>query len=254
MNGQSATQFSLTYFKDAALTQSIAIPTAYQNTNATETIYVKMVNRDNPNCSVTTSFTTQVFALPVITAVVDLKQCDDDIDGFSIFNLEEVIPKIANNVSSENISFFRTQSEAQSNSNPIVNTTTYVNQTVSNDAVYVRVSNTNSCFRIAKLNLIVSTTQIPLNFTRSFTECDDAVSGTNTDGFTTFDFSSVTNQIQAIFPVGQQLDITYYRNQNDELAEKNSISNIAIYRNIGYPTTQNIYIRVDSRLDNDCLG
>ena len=254
LNGQSATQFSLSFFRDAAFTQSIAIPVAYQNTNATGTIYVKMVNMDNFNCSATTSFTIQVFALPVITTVVDLKQCDDDIDGFSIFNLEEAIPKIINNASSETISFFRTQPEAQSNTNPIVNTTTYVNQTVSNDSVYVRVCNTNSCFRIAKLNLIVSTTQIPLNFTRSFTECDDAVSGTNTDGIATFDFSSVTNQIQAIFPVGQQLDITYYRNLKDALAEKNSISYIASYRNIGYPTTQNIYIRVDSRLNNDCLG
>ena len=253
LNGQSASQFSLSYFKDAALTQSIAIPTAYQNTNATETIYVKMVNKDNPNCSATTSFTIQVFALPVITTVVDLKQCDDDIDGFSIFNLEEAIPKITNNASSETISFFKTQSEAQSNTNPIVNTTTYVNQTVSNDVVYVRVSNSNACFRIAKLNLIVSTTQIPLNFSRVFTQCDDVVLGTNTDGIASFDFSSVTNQIKAIFPTGQLLDITYYRNLADALAEKNAISNIANYRNIGYPATQNIFIRVDSRLNNDCL-
>ena len=28
----------------------------------------------------------------------------------------------------------------------------------------------------------------------------------------------------------------------------------ANYRNIGYPVTQQIYIRVDSDLDNDCLG
>jgi gliding motility-associated-like protein len=253
LNGQSATQFSLSYFKDAGFTQSIAFPKTYQNTNATETIYVKMVNKDNTNCSATTSFTTQVFALPVITTVVDLKQCDDDIDGFSIFNLEEAIPKITNNASSEAISFFRTQSEAQSNSNPILNTTTYANQTVSNDVVYVRVSNSNACFRIAKLNLIVSTTQIPLNFSRVFTQCDDVVLGSNTDGIASFDFSSVTNQVKAIFPVGQLLDITYYRNLADALAEKNAISNIADYRNIGYPTTQNIFIRVDSRLNNDCL-
>jgi hypothetical protein len=104
------------------------------------------------------------------------------------------------------------------------------------------------------LNLIVSTTQIPLNFTRSFNQCDDAILGTNTDGVASFDFSNVTNQIQAIFPLGQQLDITYYRNLNDALAEKNAIADISNYRNIGYPTTQNIYIRVDSRLNNDCLG
>jgi gliding motility-associated-like protein len=254
LNGQSATQFSLSYFKDAALTQNIANPTAYQNTNPTENIFIKVTNKDNLNCSAVASFKTEVFALPVIANVVDLKQCDDDIDGFSVFNLEEAISKITNNASSESISFFRTKSDAQNNTNAITNATAYPNPNVSNDIVYVRVSNSNGCFRIAKLNLIVSTTQIPLNFTRSFTQCDDAVLGTNTDGVTSFDFRNVTTQIQAIFPAGQQLDITYYRNLNDALVEKNAIVGISNYRNIGYPTTQNIYIRVDSRLNNDCLG
>tara|TARA_R110000868_G_scaffold111773_1_gene301517 strand:+ start:18374 stop:22198 length:3825 start_codon:yes stop_codon:yes gene_type:complete len=254
LNGQSATQFSLSYFKDAALTQPIVIPTTYQNTNPLETIYVKMVNKDNASCSATTSFTIQVLALPIITNGVDLKQCDDNSDGFSVFNLEEGISKITNNASSETISFYTTQTDAQNNTNPIANVTSYTNQIVSVDKVYVRVTNSNGCYRIAHLNLIVSTTQIPLNFTRTFTQCDDAISGTNTDGISSFDFSNLTNQIQNIFPIGQQLDITYYRNLVDALAEKDAISDISNYRNIGYPNTQNIYIRVDSRLNNDCLG
>ena len=254
LNGQLPTQFSLSYYKDAALTQSIATPAAYQNVNPTETIYVKIVNIDNPACSAVTSFKIQVFALPVITATVDLKQCDDDIDGFSIFNLEEAVAKITANAANETITFFKTLIDAQNNTNLITNATSYTNQTVSNDAVYVRISNANACFRNAKLNLIISTTQIPLNFTRTFTQCDDAIRGTNTDGIASFDFSSVTNQIQAIFPTGQLLDITYYRNLNDALAEKNSITNISNYRNIGSPNSQKIYVRVDSRLNNDCLG
>jgi gliding motility-associated-like protein len=254
LNGQSATQFSLSCFKDAALTQGIATPQAYQNTNPAETIHVKMVNKDNVSCVATTSFQIEVLALPVITNVVTLKQCDDNIDGFSVFNLEEAINKITANAATETIAFFRTPTDAQNNTTPITNTTTYTNQMVSNDLVSVRVTNNIGCFRIAQLNLIVSTTQIPLNFSKTFTQCDDAVSGTNTDGITSFDFSSVTNQIKNIFPLGQLLDITYYRNQSDALAEKNSIIDIANYRNIGYPNSQNIYIRVDSRLNNDCLG
>ena len=101
---------------------------------------------------------------------------------------------------------------------------------------------------------MVSTTQIPLNFAKTFTECDDAILGTNTDGIASFDFSSVTSQIQNIFPVGQLLDIRYFRNLADALAEKNTIMDISNYRNIGYPHTQKIYIRVDSQLNNDCLG
>ncbi|MFT5253114.1 MAG: gliding motility-associated-like protein [Flavobacteriales bacterium] len=254
LNGQSATQFSLSYFKDASLTQNIANPTTYQNTNPIETIYVKMVNNDNVNCAVPTSFKIEVLALPIITKIVDLKQCDDDIDGFSAFNLEQVIDKITDNAVTETISFFETAIDAQNNANPILNTTTYTNEVVSNDKVYVRVANSNECFSIAHLNLIVSTTQIPLNFIKTFTQCDDALLGTNVDGIASFDFSSVTTELQNVFPAGQLLDITYYRNMADALAEKNTITDITNHRNTGYPNTQNIYVRVDSRLNNDCLG
>jgi hypothetical protein len=34
------------------------------------------------------------------------------------------------------------------------------------------------------------------------------------------------------------------------LAEINEITNISNYRNIGYPNTQNIWVRVDSDVDN----
>lgn len=254
LNGQLSSKFTLTYFKDSNYSQLIVTPTNYQNAFTTETIYVKMANNDNPSCFATTSFTLQVFALPVVTAEVNLKQCDDDVDGFSQFNLEEAIPKITTNALNEKISFFKTLSDAQINSNSITNVTSFTNQTVSNDAVYVRVENNNSCFRIAKLNLIVSTTQIPLNFVRNFTECDDSILGTNSDGISSFDFSQVTSQVQSLFPAGQLLDITYYRNVDDALSEKNGITNISNYRNIGYPNTQKIYVRVDSKLNNDCLG
>lgn len=254
LNGQSAGQFELSYYKDAALTQGIATPIAYANTNTSETIYVKMTNKDNVNCFALSLFQIEVLALPEITSVVSLKQCDDNIDGFSVFNLEEAINKITANAATETIVFFKTQIEAQNNSNPIINRTSYNNQIVSNDVVYARVINANGCFRITQLNLIVSTTQIPLNFAKTFTECDDAILGTNSDGIATFDFSNVTNDILNIFPVGQLLDIRYFRNLADALAEKNAITDISNYRNIGYPNTQNIYIRVDSQLNNDCLG
>ena len=254
LNGQSASQFVLSYYKDAALSQLIATPNVYANTIASETIYVKMINKDNAACFTITSFQIEVFALPVITSVVYLKQCDDNIDGFSVFNLEEVIDKITANAANETIAFFRLPTDAQNNTSAITNPTTYTNQTVSNDAVYARVSNANGCYRIAKVNLLVSTTQIPLNYSKSFTQCDDAILGTNTDGIASFDFSGVTAEIQNIFPVGQLLDIRYFRNLADALAEKNAITDISNYRNIGYPNAQKIYIRVDSQINNDCLG
>jgi gliding motility-associated-like protein len=50
------------------------------------------------------------------------------------------------------------------------------------------------------------------------------------------------------------LDITYYRNLTDALAEQNAINDISNHTNISNPVTQNIYVRVDSQVNNECLG
>ncbi|WP_430399835.1 T9SS type B sorting domain-containing protein [Flavobacterium sp.] len=254
LNGQSASTFTVEYYRDSTLTNLIVTPNNYVNINATETIYVKVFNTQNPSCFATTSFEVRVFDLPVVNSPISLKQCDDDNDGFSAFNLTEANELISSTTTGFIFSYFETSAQAQSNSNPITDFTTYTNQTVSTDQIFVRVENANGCFRVVTLNLIVSTTLIPASFQRNFTVCDDALSGSNTDGIATFDFSSVTGEIQALYPVGQVLDITYYKNQVDALAEQNAITDISNYTNTGYPNSQDIYVRVDSQLNNECLG
>tara|TARA_R110001583_G_scaffold4351_5_gene25292 strand:+ start:22186 stop:26181 length:3996 start_codon:yes stop_codon:yes gene_type:complete len=257
LNGQTATDFTITYFRDAALLNEILNPTNFQNTTQIQPIYVKIVNNGNSNCSATTNFNIEVFELPTITTPVILKQCDDDNDGYSIFNLTEANTKISVNTATETFTYFKTFMGATINDNAekIFNPTSY-NSAINTDIVWARIENSNGCYRVSEINLIVSTTLIPASFQRTFYECDDFLDVLNdeTDGITSFNFSSVTSEIENIFPVGQQLFINYYRNETDALAEENPILDPSNYRNIGYTTTQTIYIRVDSKLDNDCLG
>lgn len=254
LNGQLLTGFDVKYYTDEFFLDEIATPSNYVNTNALETIYVQVSNRTNPLCMANTRFDIEVLELPITTAIVDLKQCDNDLDGFSYFNLNEVIAEITINAISETITFHETLAEANSGNNAISNTITYINEVVSNDVIWARIENNSGCFKTTQVNLIVSTTQIPLTYTRDFYECDDDLDGDSTNGISAFDFSSVNSEIEAIFPVGQQLIINYYRNEADALAETNPILDISNYRNNGYPNTQNIYIRVDSAVDNDCIG
>lgn len=196
-----------------------------------------------------------IYALPtLLSTTATLKQCDDNNDGFSSFNLNESTLLLVSSPTGLTFSYYETALDAQNGSNAITNSTTYTNQIVSNDIVFVRVQNTNGCFRVAQLNLNVSTTLIPSSFQKVFTVCDDVASGSNTDGISTFNFSSVTAEIQALYPPGQLLVITYYKNITDALAEVNAITNTSNYSNIGYPNTQNIIVRVDSQLNNECLG
>lgn len=252
LNGQSSLNYTVSYYSDALFANLIANPSSYHNTNRTETIYVRVVNNANSNCTGETSFNIEVFELPNVSPFVELKQCDDDLDGFSIFNLMEVYSELSSHFQNKVITFHESRNEAEAGANGILNTTTYSNQTASADSVWARVENANNCYRVAQVNLIVSTTQIPDTYTRDFYQCDD---GTDiSDGVASFDLSTVNAEIEAMFPAGQQLIINYYRNLADALSEINPISDINDYRNIGYPNTQDVFIRVDSALDNDCLG
>ncbi len=253
LNGQLVSGFKVRYYVDAAKLNEILTPEQYINTNLNETIYVTVENKLNVQCISETSFNIEVASLPVVTPAVDLKQCDDDLDGFSYFNLNEVIPKITSNAANETIVFFESQADAENNINPINNSTAYSNQTVSADVIWARIENSNGCYGTSQINLIVTTTRIPNTFTKDFHECDD-LDGNPSDSISIFDFGSVDTEIQAMFPVNQQLTIAYYRNEADAFAEENPIADISNYRNIGYPDFQKIYVRVDGKLDNDCLG
>ena len=204
--------------------------------------------------------------LPIVASTVTLKQCDNDTDGKSLFNLTEANTKISLNAIHENFTYFLTSVAATigdiTSTNYISNPTNFENRTVNTDVIWARIESQFGCASISEIELIVSTTGIPATFQRSYTVCDDFLdeNGNNTvnnndrDGITTFNFSTINNEVIAIFPAGQQLIINYYRNENDALAEENEILDISNYRNIGYPHSQQIYIRVDSEIDNDCLG
>ncbi|MBP6754913.1 MAG: T9SS type B sorting domain-containing protein [Bacteroidia bacterium] len=205
----------------------------------------------------TGSNTSQITIYPqptLLTNSINLKQCDDNLDGFSAFNLNESISLLVSNPTGLTFTFHETLLDAQNNTNPISNTTNYTNQIVSNDIIFARIENVNGCFKTAQINLQISTTLIPSFFQIVKNECDDLASGSNNDGIATFDFSNATAQIQSLYPTGQLLNITYYKNLIDALAEQNQIINTSNYSNVGYPNIQNIYVRVDSQINNECLG
>jgi gliding motility-associated-like protein len=233
-------------------TSNLINPTHSYSTAGNYTVSVSVTGTNG-----TGNNTRQITIYPkpnLLNTAIALKQCDDNNDGFSAFNLNETIPLLVSNPAGLTFTFHETLLEAQNNTNSITNTTAYANQIVSNDIIYVRVENSNGCYKTAQINLYVSTTLIPSTFQIVKNECDNIDSGSITDGIATFDFSAATAQIRALFPTGQLLNITYYKNLSDALAEQNAITNISNYSNVGYPNTQTVYARVDSQINNECLG
>jgi len=204
--------------------------------------------------------------LPIVTNTVVLTQCDDDIDGISYFNLTEANNEISTNAANETFGYFSTQAAAiagDTNSpDYIIDPLTYFNDTSPyNAVVWARITSAFGCSVVSEMELEVSVTAIPNTFQHLLSVCDDFLdidgndnaNNNDRDGIASFDFSAVKNLVQNIF-LPQTPVVNFYRNEADALAELNKITDISNYRNIGYPNTQSIYIRVDSAIGNDCLG
>ena len=194
------------------------------------------------------------YPLPVVTTPITLKQCDDDIDGISIFNLTQKNDVISANYLAETFTYFTTLTAANNSDNTfiIANPIAY---STGNRSVYARVENSNGCFRVARIDLIVSVTQIPPNYViQNLYKCDD-----DRDGVVGgFDFTVIQNNLLAFLP--SNVSVKFYKTQADFLAETdasgNSLAITAInnYSNIGFPNSQTIWVRVDSTVDNSCYG
>jgi len=192
--------------------------------------------------------------LPVIVENVSLFQCDQDTDGITIFNLNEANELISVDYLNETFSFYFDESEAllgtpNSIADPVNYQNTNSDPTINPNQIFVRVETINGCSRVAQLDLFVSTTQIPTGFSiPPYQECFD-----DSDGSTTFDFSDSEATILGIFPPTQPLTVAYYESELDALSEINPILDIQNYENTS-GVDQFIWVRVDSDIDNSCVG
>ncbi|MDT0554306.1 T9SS type B sorting domain-containing protein [Urechidicola vernalis] len=267
LNGKNPSDFSISYFTDNTYSNQIpenSTPingddiTSYFNdpslndSDGEQTIYVKVTNIIDSNCFSENLFKLKVNLLPSINpSPFVLEQCDDDFDGFNTFNLTEINTEIITNITTEVFSYFESNIDALNNSNAIIDPINYTNEIANIDnSIWVRVENENGCFRVSQFELVVKPSAIPASFLETFYNCDDG-QDTN-DGIATFDFSSVTAQIEAIFPVN--IDVHYYQNEADATSEINEITDPSSYQNIDSPGMQEIWVRADSSLGNDCLG
>ncbi len=258
LNGKNIADFDFTYFTDSGYLNQILTPSTFTNTILNgQTIYVRITNALGSSCYTDTSFNIQVHPLPMLNTIVELKQCDDDTDGISLFNLTEANELISSNHLNETFSYYLSEAQAQTGlmAGQISNITSYPNQNPINDVVFARVENTPGCYRTARIDLVVGVSQIPMSFnTLEYTVCDDEfIDGNKRNGIATFNFSDATPIIESLFPI-PHIEITYYTNEIDALAEENAIPDISKHRNDGSPNVQNIYVRIDSEDVNACLG
>ena len=231
---------------DAILGQN-SITNIYSNDRI---IYARLTNASN--CSAVNSFNLVVKRLPIINNnIVSLKQCDIDSDAVTNFNLTQANILISTD-NSYTFSYHNSQNGAEQNNDFVTNETFF--NAANGSIVWARVQNTQGCYRVAQVNLIVSTTTINQNYVFPINECDDYIDANDpdADGYDYFNLTVIESPIRALFPVGQTYTFSYFLNQNDAQSELNPITNPTNYRN-EVINSQVIWVRIESNL-YECAG
>ncbi|WP_439151958.1 T9SS type B sorting domain-containing protein [Winogradskyella sp.] len=215
---------------------------SYSNTNAfNEVIFVRIENTSNTNCYSIDSFEVIINDAPVANDV-SILQCDEDgiPEGFTIFNISQIIDDITGGAPNSEVEFYLSQSDAELQENAI-DANAFENF-FNPQNIIARVENTvTDCVSYSNVSLEVSTTS---SNNASLSACDD---DGNEDGFTTFNLSDTNAIVLAGAPAG--LVLQYYETYNDALVETNPLG--TTFTNT-VPYNQTIYARVEN--SNACYG
>ena len=169
-----------------------------------------------------------------------LEVCDDDTDGFGLFDLslsnEEVLNGL--DLSDFSITYYETPENAENAENPIITPFAYTNVTPFNQIVWVRVeNNATACYNTSSIELTVNELPVltqpdPLNL------CDYNNPGDEVEGFNLED--SIGQVLQGQTGIG----ITFYETQEDADNATNPI--VSPYTNTS--NAQTIYLRGENEI------
>ncbi len=241
LNGQNTSMYAVRYYltwSDASNDEN-AIASTFENTTATQKIYARVYNALSPTCFVIGDFTLGVTPSISVNNPENIKVCDDDNDGFSIFDFSYQIPYLLSGKSASalNITYHISLIDAQNGDNP-VNSTAFTNTEAYGQTMYIRVYSTtnNDCYAIASFDInIYDSPQVE-------TVSDWWVCEPNFDGKHVYDFTEKDAEILGDLNA-TDFTVSYYSNESDanlgQNALKGNYQNTAVSETISYKVTNN---------------
>ncbi len=247
LGGQSASTFTVSYHASLIDAQNDVdpLPMPYTNIGPNETIYVRLKNRNNPDCYDTTSFDLVVKAAPELHPVTDWTVCDTDTDGLFTFDLSQKDTEVyqGQDASLFSVSYFSSQADADANLNTLA--TGYTN-TAPVETLYYRIFNTTypECYETGSFRLEV------INGVIAYAPNNREVCDTDNDGFYTFDLSLIETEV-----IGTQnaasLNVSFHGTLAD--AQNNTNAHNAIAFTNSTPRNERVYVRVENSNDTTCF-
>jgi len=233
---QGQTGFNVTYFEtlENAENNTNVLPTFYLNTTSPFNVFARITSGEN-GCFDISTFEILVNPAPETSALNPIVICDDDQDAFSIINLENIIPEVVANTSDRRISFHNSFVDANSDNNPITETSNYNAQT---ETIFIRVENElTNCISIETLSITVNTLPVFTTIT-DFIFCEN-----NSDDIGEFLLSSKDAEILN----GQTgKEVLYFLSLSEADSGMNPIDKNTDFINTSNP--QEIFVRVQPLL------
>jgi hypothetical protein len=179
---------------------------------------------------------TCAFSQLTLQTPAPLSVCDDNNDGFIVFDLTEKDFEITASLPAGQygVAYLETMADAQNDVNAIFYTQFYTNIQASIQTLFVRVTDFNNPVNIGFTTLTIRVLPVPMAMQpNDYQLCD----GPENDGFATFDLSTVD---AGILTNGVD-DVEYFETMSDAMAGVNAVPNI--YINIA-SSVQTMYGRV----------
>lgn len=191
-------------------------------------------------CTAIGEVTIEYATIPSLTNTTSI-QCDEDKDGYGLFNLSKLDAIIKNNNSSGVVVYYENLSDAE-NQNTTRAITSPNNYGSKPKTIYASVSNAFGCTAVANVILEISNNNTSSVQNLESCDLDDKI-----DGFYSFDLSLANPKILSGLPSG--LIVEYYETMNDALLQNNILPNS--YRNT-IRSQMIIYAKILN--GSDCYG
>ena len=247
MNTLDISLHTITYHlsENEARNNANAIPNFTNYSSASGSVWVRVEDNDT-GCFDVVELILIVNPLPVVSMpeVDRYVLCDDDDDGYMIFDLETQIAGIINGQAGLTVTFHDTYADAESGSSPY----NYIHQNNEPfvETVFVRVETEKGCFVITLMDLVVEPLPVLVPPTEPVAACDG-----DGDGFGEVDFTDTIEQMLNGANPDDYL-ITIHETIDDAELGAYPIEDLEAYRNTN-PFIQIVYLRIQTIFGEECF-
>jgi hypothetical protein len=202
---------------------------------AVQTLYIRLYSTVT-DCYNIVALTLIINPRPEATEPTDYNVCDDNTDGFALFNLATKTPFILGTLDPAQftVEYYTSLADAQAGLVPIANLTNYNSDT---RTLYVRVeNNATGCFDIVTLELIVNPLPVATPPT-PYTLCDINNPGDEIEIF------NLTTKIPEIIGTQNGIEVTFHQSMAEAQGDINAVATPTAYTNDG--TVDALFARVE---------